>query len=629
MAVQASGKSLPRRKRAMWWPLLIWAIFAFGLHFAAPLLNAVNVLGFPLAYYIAAQGALIVFALLGFWAAAPWRQSAVARTGAVLAGMSSAGLWTSGALSVALVGALYAYGYDGLAFVLGLSGGFVLIACIVAPAFSAAEAATLADFLTKRTGSRVAATAATAMTLVCLILLMSAEFELVRRLIAPLFAGSDCGSGIIAVFAVSLVAIFVARVHDLAATRLQAASYLLVLCAVTVAAGAMSLIAFDIALPQLAYGLGLRDLAVLERSLILDGVSDPAIVRPFVKPNTSLSAENFMALSLSLMLGVAAMPHMLNRFASAGPDPAPRQANAWALFFVVLLLITLPAIAVFAKFDVYTAIAKGITIDTVPAWLDEQTHSASRAVCAQGCADPGGRLHVEDITVGPEAILPSAPLIARMPGYAAWLFAALLALAATLSAGRVIAAMTRMLGCAPAPLRSTEGTHALPVDRVVSFTVTIGLAVAASVITMRLQADLMTRISWSVSLAASGLFPMLLLAAVWPRASSVGLALGGLAGFAAALYYIIGSQAFPLQFLDLWHAYSNMPPWRFEVLEEVRQNCRDAVAGACGEAEVMARELANWWGIDTRAAGVIGAPVGFIIAALLSLPKALRLRARA
>lgn len=628
MAAKESNGSPRHRKRALWWPLLIWAVFALAVHLAAPLLNSIQVLGFPLAYYVAAQGALIVFAVLGFWIAAPWRQPTSSRIGTLLPGISIGGLWGSGALTVAVVGALYAYGYDGLAFVLGLSGGFVLIACLIAPAFSASGATSFEDFLMKRTGSPVAARGAAMMAAICLVLLLSAEFEVARRLAAPLFTSGDVGSSIAAVAAAALAAVVVACARRLPAQGLQAASYLLILLAVTLVAGAMSLSAFDIPLPQLAYGLGLRDLTALERSLILDGVSDPSLVRPFVKPNTSFSAENFLSLSLSLMLGAAAMPHLLSRIGSAGPDPAPRHATAWALFFVVLLLITLPAIAVFAKLDVYSAIARGMRLDTAPAWLVQQPYSLSAALCAKGCAEPGGRLHVEDVTIDPEAILLAAPVIAQMPAFLGWLLSASLALAAALSAGYLLAVITRMLSVwAPATLAAERPSPY--VSGAASIAVAVVFATLAAIATIGLEADLMTRLSWSLSLAASGLFPMLILAAILPRASSIGLAVGGIAGFAVAAYYLAGTQAFPSHFLALWQDYSNMPLWRFEELEEVRQSCADGVSGACKEAESLARQLANWWGIDPRAVGVIGAPVGLIVACLASLPKGLRSRFRA
>ncbi|SDO35595.1 cation/acetate symporter [Filomicrobium insigne] len=632
MAV-TSRENAPRSKRALWVPLLIWSIFAFALHFAAPLLNGVRILGFPLAYYLAAQGALIIFAMLGFWVALPWRGAPRANIAPLFVGMSTAGLWMSGAAPVALIGALYAYGYDGLAFALGLTGGFVLVGCVVAPAFARAQSASLEDFLAKRTGGIAAPYAATAMLLVCLTLLVSAEFEVVRRLVSPLFANTRFtdASGALGEAWVLVLPVIMATIIAVIQTRvtlsLQAVSYVAILCLVGGAAALMSLVAFDIAIPQLAYGHGLQDLAVLERSLILDGLSDPAVVQPFAKSNNSFSAENFAALSISLMLGAAVAPHLLTRISSSGPDPIARQASAWSLFFVVLLVITLPAIATLTKLDIYSSIARGMTMSSVPNWLEQSAYSTTPPLCAHECAEPGGRLHVQDVTIDPEAILPSVAAISRLPEALSWLLIGALAVAALLCAGSMIAVMAGALRFVLSAPETEGGEQPNRKSALVRAALTVPLAVIAGVVAGQLQADLITRIAWALSLAASGLFPMILLAAISPRANSIALAVGGITGFAVALYYIVGTQNFPVQFLGLWHEVSNMPPWRLEAFEEVRQNCRDAVPGACAEAQTMARELANWWGIDTRAVGIIGAPIGFVVACLVSLPTQLLRRA--
>ena len=625
MALKGTDEALRRGKRALWLPLSIWAVLAVGLNFAAPLLNAVQIHGFPFAYYMAAQGVPIIFVLLAFWAAAPWRETASTSAGSsLLAGLSAAGLWMSGAACVALVGVLYADGYDGLAWLLGLTGGFVLIVAVIVPAISATQAAGVADFLTKRTGGRLAALAATVIALAALTLLVSAELDLVRRLAAVVFVSFEGATGVPSYAGIAfaaVAAVILAILQTRPANGLQAAIYLVILVVITFVAGSLTLAAFAIPVPPIAYGPGLKDLGPLERQLILDGLSDPSVVRPFAKSNTSLSAENFLALSLSLMLGAAALPHLLGRLAAAGPSPAPRHTAAWALFFIVALVVTLPAIAVVAKLDVYSAIARGATPDTAPAWLTGQAYSETPSLCAEGCTHPEGRLRVQDVTIEPEAILPSAPLIAGMPKAASWCLAGLLAIAALLSAGRIIAAMMGMLG-GGAPANDNTAARG-----VLFFGLAVILAAAAGGTALGLEASLVTRIAWALSLAAAGLFPMLLAAALLQRASSLGLALGGVAGFAVALYYIVGTEVFPLHFLDLWRDYSNMPPWRFEVFDEVRQSCLDGIEESCTEAVDVARELANWFGLDTRASGIIGAPVGFAVALIASIPAVFRRRA--
>lgn len=624
MGAKATGGSARRPGWKLAAVLLIWVVFALVVPAFAPLFNAVRLQGFPLGFYLAAQGALVVFALLGFWSAAPAGRQEEAGSSPVLTGMSTAGVWISGATCVAIAGALYAYGYDGLSFVIGFSGGLVIITWIISPAFAASGSASVEEFLSHRTGSPLAARVAILMLIVCLTLLVSAELVLIRTLIAQLSPGLSADT---LLAAAAIAVIVIALISGLC--RLQAVSYLLVFGIVTLAAGAMSWAAFDVVIPQFAYGLGLQDLAVLERKLILDGVSDPAVVRPFVQPNISFSRENFLALTLSLMLGAAAMPQLLGRLPARKSQPERNQSMRWTLVFVVSLLITLPAVATFAKLDIYRAVARAVTAETAPAWLNGTGTAAMTPRCGESCAERGGRLHVEDMAVDPEAILPSAAAIAGLPDYAGWILSAALALAAVLAAGHGVAVVTRSIGGAMIRGAPRENVSSGGPGRAVSLGVTIALVALAALMATGIRADLMTRISWSLSLAAAGVFPMLFLAAIIRRPTALSLVAGGLTGFAVALYYIVGTQAFPSQFLMLWHEYSNMPEWRLDAFEEVRRNCLDAAAGACAEMQEMARDLANWWGIDARAAGIIGAPVGLLVATLLALPAALRRRADA
>lgn len=620
MGARAKGGAVRRSRWKLAAVVLIWAVFALLVPAFAPLFNAIRLQGFPLGFYLAAQGVLVVFALLGFWAADPGEQQGKPGFSPVLSGMGTAGIWVSGATCVAIAGALFANGYDGLSFIIGFSGGLVIIAWIISPAFAASGSASIEDFLSHRTGSPVAARLTTLILSVCLILLVSAELSLFRDLIAP----SNVGISSDALLAAAVIAVIVIAVtQGLWMSRLHAGSYLLVFGIVTLAAGAMSLAAFDVAIPQLSYGLGLQDLATLERKLILDGVSDPAVVRPFVQPNISFSRENFLALTLSLMLGAAAMPQLLGWLPARKPEPGRSHSMRWTLFFVVSLLITLPAVATFAKLDIYRAVARAVTTETAPAWLTREGVT-SAPLCGENCAARGGRLHVEDIAVDPEAILPSAAALAGFPDYAGWMLAAALALAAVLAAGYGVAIMTRSIGLAIAPQGPRETASSGGLGRTASLGVTIALVVLAAAAAAGIRAELMTRISWALSLAAAGLFPMLFLAAILRRPTTLSLTAGGLAGFTVALYYIVGTHTFPSQFLMLWHEYSNMPEWRLEAFEELRGNCLDAVAGACAEMEELARDLANWWGIDARAAGIIGAPVGLLVALLLALPGAFR-----
>src|SRR5690606_36109148 len=144
--------------------------------------------------------------------------------------------------------------------------------------------------------------------------------------------------------------------------------------------------------PQLAYGEVLQQIGQLEQQL---GVT-AGHATPFVKNDI----VNFMALTFCLMVGTAALPHILMRFFTTPSVKEARKSVGWSLFFIFLLYFTAPAYAAFAKLEVYSNVI-GQSIADLPAWVQawgeiglvgtcDLADAAARYARCRGVAGRGG-----------------------------------------------------------------------------------------------------------------------------------------------------------------------------------------------------------------------------------------------
>ncbi|MDX2290035.1 MAG: hypothetical protein NW217_14600 [Hyphomicrobiaceae bacterium] len=592
-------------------PILTLLVLAVAFWAVAPILNALSVGGFTLAYASAAMAIPVGLSLAAVWAAGPWRASDGTKVRADLTGgLAVAAPWLGGAGSMAILATLYGLGFDALALPVGLAAGF-LLATLLAP--SRRSAGATAGLGLVRSPAMVPG------VLLSLSLLVSAEIEAIRLLSAYVAFPPEFSVLVLAaaVCAMLMIAVLAGRSATVRAQSICAGLVLLGLVSLAVMIGREVGGPVGV-VPQISYGEAIRDIGDLERALVLAERADPVDLKPFARPYTALSLENVAALASTVMLGSAALCIVL--FAAVPRDGQPGSASerapspqtlAWSSLVVAIGLVTLPALAAFAKRDLYHKIAMGdATGTTLPTWVDAMMDAGRSSICRRPmdgatdnatCLKIDGAYRLEDVQLTADALVPVMAMLGGLPAIAVAAVAIGWALAALLTGAHVISAAS--LG------RS---------DRlgVVLAALVAGLGALAALL---IEASLLTRIAWALSLVAATLMPPVLIAALAPRAGPLALAAAAISGFAITLYYIVGVTWFPVAFIDTWSNLSNAPEWRLEQLAELRTSCATGDPAACAALPSIAAASANWLGLDTRAAGLPGTVLGLLVGGLLAV----------
>ena len=496
-------------------------------------------------------------------------------------GMATAADWMSGASFVGMAGSLYVLGYDGLAFVLGWTGGYVLVAVLVAPYLRKFGAYTVPDFLAARFGGHFARFIGIIVLFCCSFTYVTAQVY-ATGIIASRFLGMTFE---VAVF-VGLIGILLCSMLGgmRAVTWTQVAQYIVLIIAYLIPVVILSAQKYGVPIPQLMYGQALQEIAGLEQSLVSQGLADGAKLRPHITPFTDYDKANFFFLILCLMIGTASLPHILMRYFTTPSVRAARKSVGWSLLFIFLLYFTAPAYAAFAKLEVYQNVI-GASLDSLPQWVytygqiglmkvcgvDATTAAAVKEAClAAGRTD--GLLHLRDLAINRDVIVIATPEIAGLPYVIAGLVAAGGLAAAMSTADGLLLAIANALS--HDIYYKMVDPHASTARRlVVARILLILVAICAAWLASTKPADILSMVAWAFSLAAAGNFPALVLGVWWKRCTSQGAVAGMIAGFGVTLFYLLATR------------YGGM---------------------------------AEWWGVKNISAAIFGLPVGVIVMIVVS-----------
>jgi cation/acetate symporter len=468
-------------------------------------------------------------------------------------GMATGADWMSAASFISMAGTLYVLGYDGLGYVLGWTGGYVLVAVLLAPYLRKFGIFTVPDFMGARYGGHLP-------RLLGIIVLFSASFTYL--------VAQTVGVGIITSRFLQIpfeVAVFVGLAGILvcsmlggmrAVTWTQVAQYIVLIIAYILPVAILSAQLYGLPLPQLTYGQALQEIARLEQEL--------GITKPHVAPFVQADALNFFALVFCLMIGTASLPHILMRYFTTPTVRAARWSVGWSLFFIFLLYFTAPAYAAFAKLEVYLAVV-GQSIAELPVWVANWGTVGLVSICdavdamntVAGCAVNGngdGILQLAELRLHPDAIVLATPEIAGLPYVIAGLVAAGGLAAALSTADGLLLAIANALSHDVYyqmidPKAST--TRRLTVARALLVIVAVIGAYLASF----QPAVIVAMVAWAFSLAAAGLFVPLVLGIWWKRTTKAGACAGMIVGFGVCLFYLIGTQ---YGGMELWWGVKNI-----------------------------------------------------------------------
>jgi cation/acetate symporter len=292
------------------------------------------------------------------------------------------------------------------------------------------------------------------------------------------------------------------------------------------------------------------------------------------------SRRNFLALVFCLMVGTAALPHILMRYYTVPSVREARQSVTWSLFFICLLYFTAPALAVLVKYEIFTVLV-GMPFDHLPAWINTWS-KVDPSLLSVTDVNRDNILQLNEMTVGGDVIVLLTPELAGLPYVISGLVAAGGLAAALSTADGLLLTIANALG--HDVYYKMIDPNASTVSRVtVSKILLLIVALTAAYVAAQKPADILFLVSAAFSFAAASFFPALSLGIFWKRATGIAAVLGMVSGLGVTSYYMLTTQ-----------------PW-------------------LREAFGITSPIQLWWGIDPISAGLFGVPVGFAVIVLVSL----------
>jgi cation/acetate symporter len=281
----------------------------------------------------------------------------------VVNGMATAADWMSAASFISMAGIIAFMGRDGSVYLLGWTGGYVLLALLLAPYLRKFGQFTVPDFV----GERYYSKAARVVAVVCLVFISFTYIAGQMRgvgIVFSRFLEVDISVGVLIGMAIVFIYAVLGGMKGI--TYTQAAQYCVLIFAYMVPAIFISILVSGSPIPQLGFGGTLADgsgRAVLET---LDGVLTELGFGAYT--DGAKSTIDVFAITAALMIGTAGLPHVIVRFFTVPTVSDARRSAGWALVFIAILYTTAPAVAVFARLNFVDSINNQAYSDT-PAWF--------------------------------------------------------------------------------------------------------------------------------------------------------------------------------------------------------------------------------------------------------------------
>ena len=265
---------------------------------------------------------------------------------AVANGAAIAADWMSGASFISMAGLISFMGFDGTVYLMGWTGGYVLLTLLLAPYLRKYGKYTVPDFIGDRYYSNKTRAVAALATIFISMTYVAGQMRGVG-IVFSRFLQVDITVGVF--IGMAIVAFFAILGGMKGITWTQVAQYSVLIIAYLITAGAISAMLTGIPVPQLA--LTFTNFAQRLTDLQIDlGLME------YIKPFQYMSGLNVFAVTLALMIGTAGLPHVIVRFYTVKTVRAARWSGVWAIIFISLLYTTAPALGVFAKYNLINSL---------------------------------------------------------------------------------------------------------------------------------------------------------------------------------------------------------------------------------------------------------------------------------
>lgn len=435
---------------------------------------------------------------------------------AIANGAATAADWMSAASFISMAGLISFMGFDGAVYLMGWTGGYVLLALLLAPFLRKFGQYTVPDFVGVRYYSKAARVVAAIAAIFVSFTYVAGQMAGVgvafgRFLEIPFELGVAIGMIVVAFFAV------LGGMKGI--TYTQVAQYCVLIFAYTVPAIAIALLLTGNPVPQLAMEEILPKLNAIQHDLGLSSYSNPF---------TGLSKLNVFAITLCLMAGTAGLPHVIVRFYTVKNVKAARWSAFWALLFIGILYTTAPAVAMFAKYHILQQFA-----EMGPA-IAEQSWMQNWAATGLVTIPEGGIQTAEQLldAINRDIIVLATPEIARLPAIVVALVAAGgLAAALSTASGLLLVISSALAHDIYGSVINPEASEKrrLFVGRLMIFLAVI-VAGVFGVYPLGFVGEV---VAFAFGLAAASFFPVIVLGIFWKRANKQ----GAIAGMSVGLVF--------------------------------------------------------------------------------------------
>ena len=510
-------------------------------------------------------------------------------------GMATAADWMSAASFISMAGIISFLGYDGSVYLMGWTGGYVLLALLLAPYLRKFGAFTVPDFVGERYYSQTARVVAVICAIFVSFTYVAGQMRGVgivfsRFLEIDIVWGVVIGMGIVFFYAV------LGGMKGI--TYTQVAQYCVLIFAYMVPAIFLSMMITGIPIPQIGFGAAEQETGtfLLDR---LNGLHEELGFSAYT--DGTKSTLDVLAITAALMVGTAGLPHVIIRFYTVPRVRDARISVGWALVFIALLYTAAPAVAVFARTNLLNTVTDQPYAE-MPEWFTKwettglisyEDHNGDGLIQYVGAdaTDAAGAPVQNELTIDRDIMVLANPEIARLPNWVVGLVAAGgLAAALSTAAGLLLvlsAAISHDL------LKRNWRPDISEHGELIAARVSAGAAVVvAGYLGINPPGFVAEVVAFAFGLAASSFFPVIILGIFSKRLNREGAIAGMLCGITLTAAYIVY--------------------FKF-------------VNPAANVAE-------NWWfGISPEGIGALGMTVNFAVASLVSRftppppPKAQRL----
>jgi cation/acetate symporter len=469
----------------------------------------------------------------------------------VFNGMATAADWMSGASFVAMAGGIFYGGYTYMAFLVGWTGGYVLVSSLLAPYLRKFGCYTVPDFIGTRYGGKFVRFCAVLVLVLASFTYVTAQINATGT-IASRFLGIPFELGVW----VGLISILLCSMLGgmRAVTWTQVAQYIVLIIAYLLPIFWLSnkfgfgffpqfMLGDEVArLGELEaqYGLVKNSAAAVKAAGVPGGLKSLTVSHAGV-PEGGMAAWKFISLAICMMVGTASLPHILMRYFTTPSVKSARRSVAWSLFFIFLLYFSAPALATLAKISILDPnlatgiIGKSIADVQAIGWVKEWI-AVKQAYIADFNGD--GILQLNEWFMRGDVIVLATPEMGGLPYVISGLVAAGGMAAAMSTADGLILAISNALShdvyykiIDP----KADVAKRLIVARILL--VVVG-AFGAYIASMRLT-SILGSVAWAFDFAMSGLFFPLVLGVWWKRATRQGAIAGMLLGLGAGTAYLI------------------------------------------------------------------------------------------